>query len=365
MEECSTYVGIDVHGKELVVCRLSVDTGELEEARFPHDGRGIRRLVKWSLKGVSGRVKACYEAGQWGFELQRKLVEEGLETVVVAPSRVPRQPGPGVKTDRVDARKLARLLSLGELVEVTPPTVEEEAAREVVRSREDARKALHAAQQQLVKMLVRWGYQWQERGKRWTQKYWAWVKGIRLPEEWAQRVLEECCLRVEQRQEELARADRLVEELGESEPFRGAVQRLRCYRGIDTLTAVGLVTELYQVVRFGSARQAMSFVGVVPRESSSGERQRRGGITKTGNQLVRRLLVEAARHASERPTVSQALARRRAGQSGEVIARADRAQTRLHRKYWRLVRRGKLAHVAVVAVARELMGFVWAELGAA
>jgi len=365
MEQSTRFVGIDVHGKELVVCRLELSTGELEEGRFPHDGRGLGRLARWAVKGAAGGVQACYEAGQWGFELARKLTELGLPTAVVAPSLIPQRPGKKVKTDRLDAQKLAQYLAGGMLAEVAPPTAAEEAAREVVRSREDARKALHAAQQQLVKLLVRWGYQWPGPGKRWTQQYWAWVKGIRLGERWAQLVLEECCLRVEQRQAELARADRLVEELAASERWREPVGRLRCYHGIDTLTAVGLTTELYGVARFGSAPQAMSFVGLVPGERSSGERQRRGEITKAGNKLVRRLLVEAARHAAGRPRVSAALARRRRGQAADVIVRADRALTRLHQRYWHLVHRGKLPHVAVVAVARELMGFVWAELRAA
>lgn len=365
MKQCSRSVGIDVHGAELVVCWLDLDTGQVAEGRFAHDTRGLRRLARFALEGASGLVQACYEAGQWGFELARKLAELGLPTAVIAPSLIPQRPGKRAKTDRRDARALAELFACGQLVEVTPPTPEEEAAREVVRSRDDARKALHAARQQLVKLLVRWGYQWTGPGRRWTQKYWAWVKGIALAESWAQRVLEECCLRVEQRQAELARADRLVREVGESERWREPVSRLRCYRGIDLLTAVALVTELYQVARFGSAREAMSWVGLVPSERSSGSRERRGGITKAGSKLIRRLLVEAGRHALRRPTVSAALARRREGQPAAVIVRADQAMTRLYRRYWHLLMNGKLPHVATVAVARELMGFVWAELRAA
>lgn len=365
MGECSRFVGIDVHGQELVVCRLDAGTGEVAEARYPHDARGLRRLVRWATAGAEGAPQGCYEAGQWGFQLQRKLAAMGLAVIVVAPSRIARQAGPRVKCDRLDARRMAVLLSQGALTEVTAPTVSEEAAREVVRCREDARKALHAAQQQLVKLLVRWGHQWPAGRKRWTRAYWAWVREVELPAMWAQRVLEECCLRVSQRTEELARADGQVAELAEADGWREVVGRLRCYRGIDTLTAVGLATELYQVTRLGGPREAMSFVGLVPREESSGARERRGAVTKTGNKLVRRLLVEAARHAAGRNTVSVALRRRRAGQPAAAIARADRAQGRLHRKYWRLVQRGKQPHVAVVAVARELMGFVWAELRAA
>lgn len=364
MSESSTFVGIDVHKEELVVCLLDGLTGKLAEATYPNTKRGRERLVRWSGRESSGPALSCYEAGQWGFELQRELVGLGLACEVIAPSLIPRRPGDRIKTDRRDARRLAELLSKDELTAVAPPTLRQEAARELCRSREAARKALHAARQQLVKLLVRWGHQWTG-GKRWSQAYWRWVRSLRLGEAWAQSALDEAVLRVERREEEFARADAQVADLAAAEEFAGPVGRLRCYRGIDTLTAVQLVCELFEVRRFPSARDLMAYLGLVPSERSSGQKEQRGGITKTGNGQVRRLVVEAARQYKLRPSVSKLLQQRRAGQPAGALARADRAMGRLHSRYWKLVGGNKPEHVAVVAVARELAGFVWAELQAA
>lgn len=357
--EVRTFVGIDVHRDRLVVAML-LPSGELREKGFDHDGRGVNRLVKWVGSEAAGEVVLCYEAGSSGFELQRRLGEKGLDCRVVAPSLVPKKPGERVKTDRRDARKLAELLRAGMLTEVHPPTEDDEALRDLLRCRDDVRRALHQARQQVLKFLDRHGLRYV--GSTWTDNHWAWLRRISLERGPARIALESWILAVEQAQERLAHLDAEITALSETEPYREPVGRLRCFRGIDTHTAMVLVAELHGFARFRSPRELMSYLGLTPSEESSGEREKRGGITKTGNRHVRRLLVEAAWQYHRRAAIGVVLSRRRAGQPGWVIAIADRAIQRLHRKYHRLIARGKSAPVAAVAIARELVGCLWAVL---
>jgi transposase len=307
-----------------------------------------------------GTVSVCYEAGPTGFGLQRKLSAFGFDCVVIAPSCTPVKPSDRVKNDRVDARNLAQMLRAGELTVVHPPTEEEEAARDLVRCREDIRGAVHQAKQQLLKFLDRQGLRYS--GNTWTQKHWLWLRGLTLPTLAGQRTLDLYRLRVEQALEQLSAADREIVELSESEPYRELVGRLCSLRGIDTLTAMIVLAEVYEFGRFSSPRELMRFLGLTPSEDSSGEREKRGGITKAGNKHVRRVLVQVAWQYARRLGVGVTLTRRRQGQPSWVIAMADKAMQRLHRRYCRLVNRGKSRPVAVIAVARELVGFLWALL---
>jgi transposase len=362
MRDAITHVGLDVHKSSISAALLRSGSTQVVEWKLANEPGEVRRLVRRLKREAQGEVLCAYEAGPCGYELQRQLVREGLQCLVVAPSLIPRKPGERIKTDRRDALKLAELLRAGMLTEVCPPTPAEEAVRSLCRAREDARIDLLRARHRLSKMLLRRGLHFAE-GKAWTAKHRAWLWSLVLDHPAEKAVLDDYLLAVDQVTERLRGIDQQLAELAGQEPHRERVAWLRCFRGIDTVTAVSIVAELYGVERFARPRSLMAYLGLVPSESSSGESQRRGGITKTGNRHVRRLLVEAAHHCRHRPTLSATLRRRREGQPAAVIALADRAQQRLHRRYTRLLLgRGVPIQKVVVACARELTGFIWAAL---
>ena len=286
----TTYAGMDAHAATIRVAVLAAEGGRPEEWQLTNERRSVKRLAQRLRRMAPGPLVACYEAGPGGFALQRQLEAEGIECQVIAPALIPRRPGDRVKTDRRDARKLAELLRADLLTAVHPPTIDQEAVRDLCRAREDAVTDRTRARHRLAKLL------------------------------------------------------------------------LRCFRGVDTVTALTVPAELGNVTRFGSARQLMSYLGLTPSEYSSGARQRRGPITKTGNSHVRRILVESAWHYRHPPRVGAALRKRREGQPGWAVVLADRAQTRLYRRHRRLAAHGKPSVVANVAVARELAGYLWAVL---
>jgi transposase len=357
----TTFVGIDVHQKQLQVAMLRPDSKEPEEWQVVHDVKTVRRLARKLRQESGGEVVACYEAGPAGFSLQRRLDAEGVRCQVIAPSLVPQRPGDRVKTDRRDARTLARMLRADLLTEVYPPTPEQEAVRDLCRAREDLQADRKRAQHRLQKMLLRHGLHYSE-GKAWTHAYHRWLARIRFEHPAAQSAFEDYLQAVQLADERLRGLDARIEEMAQSDPYREAVGILRCFRGIETYTALALLAELGDITRFPSPRHLMSYLGLVPSEHSSGERRQRGPITKTGNGHARRLLVEAAWHQRHVPRTGYRLQVRRRGQPGWAIAIADRAQRRLHRRYRRLLERGKPSTKAATAVARELAGFLWAAL---
>jgi transposase len=288
------------------------------------------------------------------------MKKKGVECLVVAPSLIARKPGERVKTDRRDARKLARLLRAGDLTEVHAPTPEQEGARDLCRAREDAREDLKRSRQRLQKYLLRRGVVWPKQA--WTVAHRSWLRTLQFTAGTEQTVFDDYLRSVEWQEERLKGLEEKLEALSGQSPYREPVGHLRCFRGIDTVTAMTLVTELHGFVRFASPRGLMAYLGMVPGEFSSGESRRQTGITKTGNGRVRRLVIEAAWHYRHPPAVGQRLRHRREGQPGYVIALADRSQQRLHRRFWGLVARGKPTNKAVVAVGRELLGFLWAAL---
>jgi transposase len=317
-------------------------------------------MIKRLKAEAVGELVICYEAGPCGYALQRRFVAAGVKCIVVAPSLVPVKPGERIKTDRRDAKKLAECLRAGTLTEVHPPSEAEEAIRDLCRCREDVREDLHAARHRLGKLLLRRAVTFN--GKAWTRLHRQWLRGINFENE-ADRVVFDHYLQViEYFEERLRGLDSKLEELSQKDPYREPVGWLRCYRGIDTVTAIAIVAELHGVTRFRSARALMSYLGLVPSEYSTGGKHRRGGITKTGNRHLRRLLIEASWHYRHRPSVGEKLRKRRSGQPGWATGMADRAQDRLHRRYWRLVNQTKPHNKVVVAVARELAGFIWATL---
>ena len=362
MSDGITFVGLDAHKQFINVCALPPGGEERVEWRTPHDGRSVRRLVRKLGKMTDGEIRCCYEAGPCGYALKRELEAGGpLVCEVIAPSLIPVKPGDRVKTDRRDARKLAELLRAGLLTEVQAPSPEAEAARDLCRARDQIRKDLMRCRHRLSKFLLRRGIRYEAGKSAWTKMHRMWLRRLEFELDTDRLVFNDYLLDVEQHEERQQTMDEAIERLSKKEPYARPVAWLRCYRGIDTLTAMALVTELFDIRRFGSARELMSYVGMTPREYSSGV-AKRGSITKAGNGFLRRLFVETTQHYRHSPRTSASLARRRRGQPAAVIAHAERAQHRLYRRYKHLTDRGKEGNKAIVACARELVGFVWATL---
>jgi len=351
-ESTTVTVGLDVHARSVRVAAVRGDE-LLDERTLPYDEEALERcLRRWP------DVHCCYEAGPTGFGLYRYLVERGIACVVVAPGLVPQRPGERVKTDRRDARKLARLHAGGLLEPIHVPSRELEAARDLVRAREDARLDRMRDRHRLSKFCLRHGRRLP--GMSWSVVRRKWLGEQRFEFAAQQETFNAYVHTVDLVDHRIEALERSIRETAEQGPWRELVARLRCLRGIDTLTALALATEIGDFGRFRSAEEFMSFVGLVPSERSSGEQRRQGSITKVGNAHVRRLLVEAAWHSRRRPKVGYELARRQRGQDAVVIERAWRCQQRLHQRWQRMAGRGKPQQKIVVACARELAGFVWA-----
>jgi transposase len=362
LEKGITWVGLDAHKSAINVAMYLPGSEQPVEWQLVNEAGAIRRMVRKVERQAGGEVRFCYEAGPCGYSLQRQITEAGQAScLVVAPSLIPKKPGERIKTDRRDARKLGKLFRAGLLTEVHPPTEENEAARDLCRAREDAREDLMRCRHRLGKLLLRRAISYDGGKKAWTLGYRVWLRGLRFERAFDQAVLDDYLLAIEQLEERVRGLDAQIEQLSQDPAYAEAVGALRCFRGIDTITATLIVTELYSFGRFTSPRGLMAFLGLVPSEYSSSNSRRQGAITKAGNGHVRRVLVEAAWHYRHRPSLTS-LHKRRAGQPARVLAIADKAMQRLHRRFTRMSARGIPSNKVAVAVARELVGFVWAAL---
>jgi transposase len=359
MQNSITWVGMDVHAETIVLAALRDSSDAvLFRAEFPNTPKGRERLA--GRLAENAPVRCVYEAGPCGYELRRFLEGRDIECDVAAPALIPRKPGDRVKTDRKDAEKLARLHRLGDLATVFVPTPAQEALRDLLRTREDAREDLLRRRHRLSKFLLRLGRRYTE-GERWTTKHWDWIRAQTFTDRNAETVFREYIVAIEQEVERIRRIEQRIVEESRSPEVGKTIARLRALRGVDTITAMTIITEVIDLNRFRSPRELMAFIGVVPRERSSGGRERRGSITKTGNAHIRRVLIESAWHYQRIPAGTPKTIRvRREGQPPEVIETARKAELRLHRKFMKLTGRGKPKGIAAVAVARELAGFIWA-----
>lgn len=361
MEKGITYVAMDTHKKQHRIALVYPNDELIIEFSVKNTPTEIRKMVRKIKRNAPGKVKFCYEAGVCGFTLQRRIEALGCTCSVIAPSLIPRKPGERKKTDRRDAKKLLGLSMADMLTEVYPPDEQQEAARELTRCRGAAQENLKRIRHQLQKMLVRHGYVFID-GQHWTQKHLRWLGAVEFDQPLLQEVFD--CYFTEMRHclQRVKTLDRELEKLAQSEDYREVVGILRCFYGIETLTAITIIAEVFDFGRFASARDFMSYLGLTPSESSSGEKEHKGSITKTGNKRARRLLTEAAWHHRHSYGVSTALRKRREGQPQWAIDIADRAGLRLRKRYRRLVHRGKLPCKVTTAVARELAGFIWSVL---
>ena len=359
MQQDSTMVGLDVHKESLTAAILPPHAERVVETlKIPNTPEALAALVR--RLASRGPLAFVYEAGPCGYEVHRQLTAVGQPCAVIAPALMPQRPGDRVKTDRRDAEKLARWYRAGELTTIRVPSRAEEAARDLVRAREDAVIDRLAAHHRLIKFLLRQGRVYRETRHARGVLYGLWLKRQQFEPAPLQQTFEAYVRSLAEIDARLASLDQALAALAQAAPYRAPVAALRCLKGIDTLSALTLVVEVQDFRRFATATAFMSFTGLVPSEASSGNRVQRGSITKVGNAHLRRVLVEAAWCNRHGQVVSRELARRRQDAAPAVLAIARKAQTRLHRRYWRLVSRGKRQTVAVTAVARELAGFIWA-----
>ena len=343
-----------MHARSVVAGVLDIGTGEVWSRRLPP---ATEAVLGW-VGSLPGPVAVAYEAGPTGFGLARALPGGRVRCVVVAPSKLERPAGDRVKTDRRDAERLARLLHIGELPAVRVPTELEEAARDLVRAREDARADLMRARHRLSKLLLRYGLVFEDAA--WTQAHGRWLTSVAagLTQPGLRMAMDEAHGTVLAVQARRDRLDAAIAELAATPTWAPVVGRLGCLRGIGVLTSFGLAVEIGDWHRFTGATVS-AWLGLVPSEQSSGDRRSQGSITKTGNSHARRLLVEAAWHHRKPYRPNQQLRARQAGQPATVRERADRGNRRLHQRWCRLDARGKRSTISVVAVARELAGWCW------
>jgi transposase len=350
-----TLVGLDVHARQTHAAIVD-PTGEVRVSKL----RIAAIEVVCFLEGLGPDVLAVYEAGPTGFGLARAARERGIDVRVAAPGSIPKGSGDRVKTDRRDAIRLVRLLAAGELTFAFVPTVADEHFRDLVRAIEDVRGDLMRARHRLGKFLLRRGERYPGPGGTWTGKHLAWLRGLGFEDVCSQATFADYLAAIELL---MGRRTSLLVALEQQVPessHAGVIARLRCFRGIDSLSAAGICAEVGHFARFAKAPLLSGFLGIVPSERTSDTKRRQGAITKAGPPHARRLLVEAAHHYRHAPAIGATLARRQAGQDPRVIEIAWRAQRRLHQRWQHLHHeRRKPAGVVAIACARELAGFLW------
>ena len=358
MSTIHKYVGLDVHKDTISIAVAEEGRSEPRSLKkIPSCGTQLLRILK--RLGPLSMIVCAYEAGPTGYWLQRFLTKKGVRCQVIAPSEVPIKPGRHVKTDRIDALALAKFLRSGDLTPITIPNEEIEAMRDLSRTRSDAKLVEKDAKKRLGAFLLR--HKLINPFKtNWTGMHLDWVRKQKFGHEAQNIVLREYLSALEQTSARVKRLAESLATLSETCTLRPQIKALRACRGIDTITAASLMFELVDLKRFPSAPHLMSYIGLVPSEDSSGQKRRQGGITKAGNGEVRRLLVEAAHNNCRPPKVTFRLRKRQEGVSPEVIDIAWNAQERLYRKRLALFNRGKPKTCIVIAMARELAGFIWA-----
>ena len=360
MSTSMIWIGMDVHKDTVMIVVYLNEAREPEIVQqLPNDSRKLKRFFeRWSRRG---EIRGCYEASGAGYVLQRDMTDWGYGCEVVAPSLIPVRPGERRKHDRRDATQLARLYRAGELVAIRIPSAADERVRDLVRCRQCFQREVLRSRHYVTKFLVRRGFVYRQ-GQNWTREHRRWLVSLLQdgglePED--RSVFGEYLALLDYKLSRREELDGQIEKLAFSPAYKPRVERLRCFRGINTLAAMTLATEIGDWRRFERPGQLMAYLGLVPSEHSSGEREHRGPITKTGNSRCRHVLVQAAWHYRHRPTVSTGLKRRQRAQPPAVVGHAWKAQHHLYKLYHRIVVR-KSSCIAAVAVARELVGFLWA-----
>ncbi|PMC33658.1 IS110 family transposase [Bacillus sp. UMB0899] len=359
MKDTIKFVGLDVSKEKIAV---AIAEEGREEPRYygmiAHTPEAIRKLMK--KLGEPHTLRVCYEAGPTGYPLYRLLTSLGVHCEVIAPSLIPKRPGERIKTDRRDSIRLAQLYRSGELTSIYVPTPEDEALRDLVRAREDAKEDELRAKHRLTKFLLRNNIKPPTGVNKWTKKYREWLDALKFEKSSLRVVFQEYYHQIKELEQRVRRLEEEIKVQSIEGVHAPIIQALQALRGVALVTATSLAAEIGSFRRFRTPKKFMAYIGLIPSESSSGDKRRQGDTTKTGNRHVRRLLIEAAWSYRYQPAVKGELKRRQDGQSPTVQAISWKAQNRLHRKYFRLISRGKEHGKAITAVARELAGFIWA-----
>ena len=356
------FIGLDVHNESIAVSLAPSESTEVRRYGIiggqHEDVLKLLKKLEAAHPGVA--LKVCYEAGPRGYPLCRFIRQHGAGCIIVAPSRVPRQPGDRVKTDRRDADQLARLLRAGELTGIYVPDPQDEAVRDLIRARYQVSKQQHRARQQLKMFLLRQNIRYAGT-KPWTQKHLNFLATVKLPFAEQQFVFQEMVNVITEAGQRLERYEKEIESVVEGWRWQPVVQALMSLRGVALLTGATLVAELGDLHRFASAPQLMSYLGLCPSEHTTGETRKQGGITKMGNGIARKAMIEAAWNNRTPARLSRTVLARQTGLPKAVTEASWAAQTRLHQRYKHLTGVGrKKSQVAAAALGRELAGFVWA-----
>ena len=360
MKEKVRFLGLDVHAETIAVAVAEPDGEVRSLGTIANRAESIRKLVK--KLGAVDQLQACYEAGPTGYVLYWQLAELGVKCEVIAPTLVPMKAGDRVKTDRRDATKLARCHRAGDLTAVWVPDAGSEALRDLVRAREAAKQDQLRARHRLSKFLLRTGRRPASGVKAWTELYMAWVRQLCFQQVAQESTRLDYLHEVEHMAERVKRLEQAIGEAVKlaSPQMQEVIGGLQALRGVAQISAVTIAAELGNISRFQSARQLMGYSGAVPSENSSGKRQQRGSITKTGNAHLRRIAIEAAWSYRLRPAIGPGLRKRQQDVPEEIKEMAWKAQIRLCKRYARLAAAGKDQRKIVTAVGRELLGFIWA-----
>lgn len=355
-------IGLDVHNDSIAVSLAPSDATEVR--RYGIIGGTLDDVLRLSKKLAAahpGRVlKFCYEAGPRGYPLCRFLRAHGADCLIVSPSKVPRAPGDRVKTDRRDADQLARLFRAGELTGIYVPAAQDEAIRDLIRARYQVQRQRHRARQQLKMFLLRQNIHYTGTAA-WGAAHLRFLATVKLPFAEQQWVFQEMVNVISEADARLARYEKQIAAVVAAWRWEPVVKALMSLRGVALLTAATLVAELGDLERFPTAPQLMSYLGLCPSEHTTGTDRQQGGITKMGNGIARKALIEAAWNYRSPARIGGTILARQAGLPKAVTEAAWNAQTRLHQRYKHLTGPArKKATVAAAALGRELAGFVWA-----
>lgn len=351
------YVGVDYH-TEVISIAVVIEgvKGFHDTTRMKNDNQKIKRYFDKLSKEFDLRI--CYEASGSGYVFQRKLESWGYYCQVIAPSLTPKKPGDRRKNDFRDACNLAELYAKGLLTVVHLPTETEESVRSLIRCRLDFKTAEKIAKQKINGHLLAQGHRWPH--SKWTHQHRQWLTQLQLRDDYSQMVLDEFLGQLSYLESRVAYLDQQIEQIAATDTYAPAVTKLRVFKGIETLTAMLLIAEITDFRRFASAKTLMAYLGLIPSEQSSGNKQASGAITKSGNQRCRTFLIEVVQHCVRKPHISAKMKANLSQVSSHSARIAVNCMHRLHNRYWHLVLRGKHNNKAKAAIAREFVGFIWA-----